>query len=98
MKKYLITLAIILATLWFSLTGLFNMAMANDYNKAVIGHVVQSKINGTNVDHGKLLESEIQKLGHQFALQMVGVMQQHLPYIMDKMMAEMRLELDKQHK
>ena len=37
-------------------------------------------------------------MGHQFAIQMTGVLQQYLPYIMDNMMTQLRLELDKTHK
>ena len=59
MKKYLITLTIILASIWFGLTSLMNSAMANDYNKAVIGHIIQTKVNGDNADVSKLLEYEM---------------------------------------
>ncbi len=98
MKKYLITIAIILTTLWFSLTALMNSVMANEYNKAVIGHVIQSKVNGTNVDVSKLMESELQKIAHQFALESITVIQQYLPAILDGVMAEMRLKADKEYK
>ena len=98
MKKYLLTMVIIFATLWFTLTGFMNSVKANEYNKAVIGHVIQSKVNGNSVDTQKLLESELQRIGHQFAIQMTGVLQQYLPYIMDNMMTQLRLELDKTHK
>jgi len=37
-------------------------------------------------------------MAHLFSLQMVSILQQHLPYIMDNMMTELRLELDKTHK
>jgi hypothetical protein len=37
-------------------------------------------------------------MGHQFAIQMTGVLQQYLPIIMDQAMTELRLGLDKQHK
>ena len=37
-------------------------------------------------------------MGHQFAIQMVSILQQHLPYIMDNVMTQLRLELDKTHK
>jgi hypothetical protein len=84
MKKYLLTMVIIFATLWFTLTGFMNSVKANEYNKAVIGHVIQSKVNGNSVDTQKLLESELQRIGHQFAIQMTGVLQQYLPIIMDQ--------------
>ena len=38
------------------------------------------------------------KMGHQLALEMVSILQKHLPYIMDGVMAELRLELDKTHR
>jgi hypothetical protein len=98
MKKYLITITIILATVWFSLTSFMNSAMANDYNKAVIGHVIQSTVNGTNVDTSKLLEYEMEKLAHQFAIESVGILQQYLPAILDGIMADMRLKADKEYK
>ena len=98
MKKYLITLTIILATMWFGLTSLMNSAMANDYNKAVIGHIIQTKVQGVDVDTAKLLENEMAKLGHQFALESIQIIQAYLPAILDGILAEMRLNADKEHK
>ena len=98
MKKYLITITIILTTLWIALTSLANSVMAKGYNEAVIGHVIQTTINGENIDKQKLLESELQKLGHKFAIEMTGILQEYLPIIMDQAMTQLRLELDKTHK
>ena len=98
MKKYLITLTIILATMWFGLTSLMNSAMANDYNKAVIGHIIQTKVQGVDVDTQKLLEYEMSKLGHQFALESIQIIQAYLPAILDGVLAEMRLQADKEYK
>ena len=50
MKKYLITLTIILATMWFSLTSLMTSVKADDYTEAVIGHVIQTKVQGVDID------------------------------------------------
>ena len=98
MKKYLITIAIILTTLWFSLTALMNSVMANEYNKAVIGHVIQSKVNGTNVDVSKLMEQELEKVAHQFALESIIILQKYLPTILDGIATDMRLQADKRYK
>ena len=98
MKKYLITLTIILATMWFGLTSFMNSAMANDYNKAVIGHIIQTKVQGVEVDTAKLLENEMAKLGHQFALESIQIIQAYLPAILDGMLAEMRLKMDEEYK
>ena len=98
MKKYLITITIILATLWFSLTTLMNSVMANEYNKAVIANVIQNKVNGTNVDVSKLMEQELEKIAHQFALESINIIQQYLPTILDGVFAEMRMKADKEYK
>ena len=98
MKKYLITLTIILASIWFGLTSLMNSAMANDYNKAVIGHIIQTTVNGDNADVSKLLEYEMAKLGNQFALESIQIIQAYLPAILDGMLAEMRLKIDEEYK
>ena len=91
MKKMIVLLALI----YFGLTAFQNSVKADDYTKAVIGHVIT---NSKDIDHGKLLEQEMSKMSHQFALQMVSVLQKHLPYIMDSVMTELKLELDKTHK
>lgn len=94
MKKIIL----LIVTLWFGLTAVSNSVKASEYNTAVIGHVISETIKGTDIDHGKLLEQEMSKLGHDMALQMVSILQQHLPYIMDGIMTELKLELDKTHK
>ena len=92
------TLIVFLTILWFGLTALNNSVKADEYNTAVIGHVVSETIKGTNMDHKKLLEAEMSKMAHTFGLQLVNVLQQHLPYIMDSVMTQLRLDLDKKHK
>ena len=92
------TLIVLLTILWFGLTALNNSVKADEYNTAVIGHVVSETIKGTNMDHQKLLEAEMSKMAHTFTLQMVGVLEKHLPYIMDSVMTQLRLDLDKKHK
>ena len=38
------------------------------------------------------------KLGHQFALESIQILQAYLPAILDGILAEMRLNADKEHK
>ena len=95
MRKFLITVIVLNSIIWF---GLSSLAKADEYNKTVVGHVISETIKGTDMDHSKLLEAEMSKMAHTFALQMVGVLQQHLPYIMDSVMTQLRLDLDKKHK
>jgi hypothetical protein len=98
-KKLILANILFAGMLWvFSSLANADENKISDYNTAVIGHVIQSTVSGENIDHAKLFESEIQRLGHQFAIEMTGVLQQYLPYIMDNMMTQLRLELDKTHK
>ena len=80
--------------LWF---GLSSIAKANDYNTAVIGHVVKETISGNGVDMS-VLESEMQKLAYQFALQMTDVLEKNLPVILESLAAELRLNADSKYK
>ena len=91
MKK----LILILALLWFGLVSFQNSVKANDYTTAVIGHVIQ---NHKEIDHGQLLENEMNRLMHSISIEMVSILQKHLPYIMEGVMTELKLELDKTHK
>jgi hypothetical protein len=98
-EKYIMkTMIVFLTILWFGLTTLNNSVKADEYNTAVIGHVVSETIKGTDIDHQKLLEAEMSKMAHTFTLQLVNVLQEHLPYIMDSVMTQLRLDLDKKHK
>ena len=95
MRKFLITVIVLNSIIWF---GLSSLAKADDYNTAVIGHVISETIKGTDIDHQKLLEAEMSKMAHTFAIEMANVLQKHLPYIMDSVMTQLRLDLDKKHK
>ena len=93
MKKFVITVIIINGLIWGLLSNI--QAKANDYATTVIGHVIQ---NHKEIDHGKLLENEMNRLMHSVSIEMVSILQKHLPYIMEGVMTELKLELDKTHK
>ena len=69
MKKLIFLLAVV----WFGLSAISNSVKANDYNTAVIGHIIQTKVNGGNVDTS-VLEAELQKLTYNFATEMTFVL------------------------
>ena len=93
MKKFVITVIIVNGLIWGLLSNI--QAKANDYTTAVIGHVIQ---NHKDIDHSKLLENEMNRLMHSVSIEMVSILQKHLPYIMEGVMTELKLELDKTHK
>ena len=94
MKK----LILLLAVLWLGLNSFANSVKADDYNKAVVGHVIQSTIHGDNVDVSKLMEQELEKLAHQFAFESINIIQQYLPVVLDGVFAELRMKADKEYK
>ena len=94
MKKIIIGVTII----YLCLTALMNSVKADDYSKAVIGHVIQSKVNGTNVDVNALMSYELEKLAHKYSIEMVSILQAYLPAILDGVMADLRLKADEKYK
>ena len=87
----------LLMVLWFGLTAFANSVKANDYNTAVISHVITQKMQGNNVDTS-VLENEMQKLAYNFALQMTDVLEQHLPVILESLASQIRQEADSKYK
>jgi hypothetical protein len=75
-----------------------SIAKGSEYNTAVIGHVISQKITGQPVDTSKLLEQELARAAHIFAIDSINILQKYLPSILDKMAADLRLEADKNYK
>ena len=94
MKKIIIGVTIV----YLSLTALMNSVKADDYSKAVIGHVIQSKVNGKNVDVNALMSYELEKLAHKYSIEMVSILQAYLPAILDGVLTELKLEADEKYK
>ena len=93
MKKLILLLAI----LWFGLNAFAKSVQADDYNTAVVAHIIKEKISGNNVDTS-VLEAEMHKLAYQFSLEMVDVLEKHLPNILESIAADIRLKADSKYK
>ena len=93
MKK----LILILLLVWFGLNAFAKSVSANDYNTAVVAHIIKEKISGNNVDTS-VLEGELQRLAHLYALEMVDVIEKHLPSILESIAAELRMKADEMYK
>ena len=96
-KETMKKLLLILAILWVGLNAFAKSVQANDYNTAVVAHVFKENISGNGVDMS-VLESEMQKIAYQFALQMTDVVEKHLPTILESLAAEMRMKADEKYK
>ena len=93
MKK----LILILAVLWLGLNAFAKSVQANDSTEALVAHIITQKIQGNNVDTS-VLEAEMSKLAYQFSLQMVDVLEKHLPYILEGIAQDIRMKSDSAYK
>ena len=83
--------------IWLGLNAFAKSVNANDYNTAVIGHIITQKVQGNNVDTS-VLEGELQRLMHLYALDMIDVIEQHLPNILEGIAADIRMKADIEYK
>ena len=73
-------------------------ATADAYNDALLGHIVQSKVNGDRTDVEKLFEHELKRNAHLYALETIIILEKYLPQIIEGVTAKMRIEADKAYK
>jgi hypothetical protein len=74
-----------------------NIVQANDYNKAVIGHIVKENVTGT-IDNEAVLKAELQKTMYVFAIQSLSIIESHLPQILDGMQRELEIMVETEYK
>ena len=73
-------------------------ALADAYNEALLGHIVQSKLNGEKTNIEKIFEQELKRTAHLYALETIIILQEYLPQIIEGVTAKMRIEADKAYK
>ena len=93
MKKIIL----ILTVLWLGLNAFAKSVQADDYNTAVVAHVIKENISGDGVDMS-VLEAEMQKLAYKFSLEMTSVVEKHLPVILESIAKELRMKADEMYK
>ena len=96
MKKPLFYTFVVFVYIWS--WSIFNAVNANERLETTTGHIIVETVKGTDIDQMKILEGELQNLAHKFALEIIPIIEASLPLIMDIVMTDLRLELDKQHK
>ena len=93
MKKLIFLLAIV----WFGLTAFANSVKANDTTTATVAHIITQKIQGNNVDTS-VLEAELSRLAYNMSLEMVSILEDHLPYILEGIAQELKMKSDSAYK
>ena len=93
MKKIIV----ICLVLWFGLNAFAKSVQADDYNTAVVAHVIKENISGNGVDMS-VLEAEMAKLAYKFSLEMTSVVEKHLPNILEGIAADIKGNADSAYK
>ena len=96
MRKQLFYTFIVFVYIWS--WSIINAVNANERLETTTGHIIVETVKGSDIDQMKILEGELQNLAHKFALEIIPIIEASLPLIMDRVMTDLRLELDKQHK
>ena len=96
MRKQLLYLFLAFVYIWS--WSIFNALKADERVINTTGHIIVETVKGTDIDQMKVLDGELQNLAHKFALEIIPIIEASLPLIMDRVMTDLRLELDKQHK
>jgi hypothetical protein len=96
MRKSIFAFYLILFYIWsFSI---FNAVKADDKTTATVGHIISETIKGTDIDTTAILEKELQTLAHNYAIDMINIMQVYLPAILDGIAADLRMKADEKYK
>jgi len=73
-------------------------ARADSSIEAVTGHVITQKIQNNDMDHSAVANAELNRQMHQLSLEILAVVFNNMPNILDGISAQMRLEADKMYK
>ena len=96
MRKSFLILFLVFVYTWS--WSIFNIAKADDYNKAVIGHVISETIKGTDIDTSYIMEQELEKLAHKFMIDSMIILQAFLRLIIVGVGADFSLYLEDYYK
>ena len=96
MRKSLFTLFLAFVYIWS--WSIFNVVKADDKTTATVGHIISETIKGTDIDTTAILEKELQTLAHNYAIDMINIMQVYLPAILDGIAADLRMKADEKYK
>ena len=96
MRKQFFIIFLVFTYIWS--WAIFNAVKADDRLITTTGHVIVETVKGTDIDQIKIIETELEHIMKNLALEVIPLLEAALPLIMDRVMTDLRLELDKQHK
>ena len=96
MRKQLLYLFLAFVYIWS--WSIFNALKADERVINTTGHIIVETVKGTDIDHSAIMNAEIQKLVHNFSMEIIAVFSNNLPSILDGISAELRANADKNYK
>ena len=96
MRKQFFIIFLVFTYVWS--WAIFNAVKADDRITTTTGHIIVETVKGTDIDQMKIIETELEHIMKNLALEVIPLLEAALPLIMDRVMTDLRLELDKQHK
>ena len=80
MRKSFLTLFVVFVYIWS--WSIFNVAKADDYNTAVLSHVIKENISGS-IDNDAVLKAELDRTAYTFAITALSILEKQLPQILE---------------
>ena len=102
MMKFILKVMMVFVLLWagvaYAMYGAFTKANADEYNEAVVANVITQIVQSNDIDATALLESQLERIVYNMITEFSGVLQEHLPNILDGLASEIRQKNDKEFK
>lgn len=100
--KVILKVIMVFVLLWagvaYAMYGTFTKANADEYNEAVVANVITQIVQSNDIDATALLESQLERIVYNMITEFSGVLQEHLPNILDSLASEIRQKNDKEFK
>ena len=102
MMKFILKVMMVFVLLWagvaYAMYGAFTKANADEYNEAVVANVITQIVQSNDIDATALLESQLERIVYNMITEFSGVLQEHLPNILDSLASEIRQKNDEEFK
>ena len=82
----------------YEMHGAFSEAGADEYDEAVVGHVITQVLQGTDIEATAVMEAQLERILYNMITEFSGVLQEHLPNILDSLASEIRQKNDEEFK
>ena len=100
--KVILKVMMVFVLLWagvaYAMYGAFTKANADEYNEAVVGHVITQVLQSNDIDAAAVMEAQLERILYNMITEFSGVLQEHLPNILDSLASEIRQKNDKEFK